>query len=569
MSSDTPAVLFREARTKFLWGFAYAWFVGGFLNFAMLISPIFMIQVYTRVIPSRSYDTLYGLILIGVFGIVIYGLLEFVRSYTYSVMAHGFFKRFNLPAMQASILKSISGHGNDGAQVIRDIGEVKNFINGNNISSLIDAFWALIFLASLLLIHPTYAIVATFFIALMVVLNIVSDYVTKYPVKEANLAQQRHLQEIAGSLRFAEVIEAMGMLPALVRKWRQSQSDMLAFSAEADVKIRIVLAITKSLHKSLQMVTVATGALLVLNNEISTGVLFAGMVLTSQAVGPYSNMVENWQQWMNARLAWTRIKTLIEQEGSARQTMPAPVGDGDLVVENLVYIPEGRDVPVLHGVSFSVSPGEVLGIAGPSGAGKSTLARCLTGIIKPTVGGVYLDGHSTWLWERGSFGKAVGYLPQSLSLLDGTIRQTISRMQDSDPRDVIRAAQQAGVHDMIGRLPHGYDTPVQEGMHMLSGGQSQRLALARALYGEPKLLILDEPNSNLDHVGEQALIAAIESVKARGGIVVMIAHRPSVMAIADKLMVIEDGSVSQFGPRTEVIEMIMPGVRAVTRRPSV
>jgi ATP-binding cassette subfamily C protein len=296
----------------------------------------------------------------------------------------------------------------------------------------------------------------------------------------------------------------------------------------------------------------------VLNHSVSASVLFAGMVLTSQAVSPFAHMIESWRHWVEARHAWGRIRELIESEGSARQSMPAPVGDGDLSVENLVYLPEGRSIPVLRGISFSLSPGEVLGIAGPSGAGKSTLARCLTGIIKPTVGGAFLDGHSTYLWERGSFGKAVGYLPQSLSILDGTIRQTIARMQESDPRDVIRAAQAAGIHELIGRLPHGYDTPIAEGMHMLSGGQMQRLALARALYGDPKLIILDEPNSNLDNTGEQALIAAIRQARARGAIIIMIAHRPSVMAAADKLMILEHGAIKQFGPRTEVIEMIEP-----------
>ncbi|MFM2282468.1 MAG: hypothetical protein RLZZ444_4699 [Pseudomonadota bacterium] len=336
---------------------------------------------------------------------------------------------------------------------------------------------------------------------------------------------------------------------------------MLSYSDAADMRARVILALTKSVQKGLQMATVATGAFLVLAGEISSGVLFAGMVLTSQAVAPYSNMIESWREWVDAAAAWGRVKALLESRDMRRQTMPAPVSDGDLVVENLGYVPEGREIPVLRGISFTLSPGEVLGIAGPSGAGKSTLARCLTGIIKPTVGGVYLDGHSTYLWERESFGKAVGYLPQAISLLDGTIRQSISRMQEGDPRDVIRAAQQAGIHDLIGRLPHGYDTPVRDGQHFLSGGQLQRLALARALYGDPKLLILDEPNSNLDTAGEQALIAAIDAARARGAIVIMIAHRPSVMAVADKLMVIENGVLKQFGPKTEVISMISPDAR--------
>jgi ATP-binding cassette subfamily C protein len=543
--------LLQSARKIFLRGFIYAGIVSFFLNFAMLIGPIFMIQVYQRVIPAKSYDTLYGLIVIGIFGIILYGVLDFIRSWTYSVMAHGFAQRLNLPALQAGVMKSIEGGVNEGGAVIRDINEVRQFV----LSSAISLF-----------IHPVYAMVAAGFIVAMVVMNLITDALTRHAIKEANAAQQRHVQEVANSMRHAEAIEAMGMLPALVRMWRRSQGEMLEYSNTANVRTRVVLAITKSLQKSLQMVTVATGAFLVLSGAINAGVLFAGMVLTSQAVGPFAGMIESWQSWVNAGQAWGRIQKLIKEEGSVRQTMPAPVGDGDLSVENLVYLPDGHDIPVLRGLTFSLSPGEVLGIAGPSGAGKSTLARCLTGIIKPTAGGVYLDGHSTYLWERGSFGRAVGYLPQSLSLIDGTIRQTIARMQDSDPRDVIAAAQLAGIHEMIGKLPHGYDTPVREGLHMLSGGQMQRLALARALYGDPKLLILDEPNSNLDNNGEQALIGAIEVARARGAIVIMIAHRPSVMAVADKIMVMEHGVITQFGPRTEVIEMISPEARAMNDR---
>ncbi|UVC08142.1 type I secretion system permease/ATPase [Rhizobium sp. TH2] len=566
-----PVALLQSARKMFLRGFIYAGAVSFFLNFSMLIGAIFMIQVYDRVLPAQSYDTLYGLMIIGGLGILIYGLLDFVRNWTYTIMAHGFAQKLNLPALQAGVIRSIEGGVHEGGSVIKDIAELRAFISSHSISVPLDAFWSIVFLAALYLIHPVYAAVAVGFILVMIALNFVTDVLTRPAIRAANEAQARHVQEVANSLRHAEAIEAMGMLPALVRTWRRSQAEMLEFSKTADVRSRVVLAISRSLQKSLQMVIIATGAFLVLNHSVTTSVLFAGMVLTSQAVSPFGHMIESWRHWVEAFHAWGRIKKLIETEGSARQSMPAPVADGDLSVENLVYLPEGRNIPVLRGINFSLSPGEVLGIAGPSGAGKSTLARCLTGIIKPTVGGVFLDGHSTYLWERGSFGKAVGYLPQNLSIIDGTIRQTIARMQDSDPRDVIRAAQAAGIHELIGRLPHGYDTPIAEGMHMLSGGQMQRLALARALYGDPKLIILDEPNSNLDNNGEQALIAAVRQARARGAIIIMIAHRPSVMAVADKMMILEHGAIKQFGPRTEVIEMIEPRsqdrqkrIRAVT-----
>jgi ATP-binding cassette subfamily C protein len=555
--------LLQSARKMFLRGFIFAGAVSFFLNFATLIGPIFMIQVYARAIPGKSYDTLYGLMIIGLLGIVIYGLLDYVRTWAYGVMAHGFAQKLNLPALQAGVLKSIEGGVNEGGAVIRDIAELRQFISGHAISTPLDAIWSSVSLTALFFVHPVYVLVAIGFIVVIIVLNIVTDRLTRHALKAANEAQQRHVQEVANSLRHAEAIEAMGMLPALVRMWRRSQTEMLEYSETASARVRVVLSITKAFQKSIQMVTVATGAFLVISDQMSASMLFAGMVLTSQAAMPFAGMVESWNSWVKAAQSWGRIKTLIETEGTVRQTMPAPVGNGDLSVENLVYLPEGRDIPVLRGITFSLSPGEVLGIAGPSGAGKSTLARCLTGIVKPTVGGVYLDGHSTYLWERGSFGKAVGYLPQSLSIIDGTIRQTIARMQESDPRDVILAAQRAGIHDMIGRLPFGYDTPVREGMHMLSGGQMQRLALARALYGDPKLLILDEPNSNLDSFGEQALIAAVEQARDRGAIVIMIAHRPSVMAVADKMMVLEFGAVTQFGPRKDVIGIISPEARTV------
>lgn len=558
--------LLQSARKMFLRGFVFAGVVSFFLTFATLTGSIFMIQVYDRVIPTKSHDTLYGLLIIAILAVVIYGLLDFVRNWTYAVMAHGFAQRLNLPALQAGVIRSIQGGVMEGGAVIRDIAELRSFISSQAISMPIDAFWSIIFLLALYIIHPVYAAVAIAFIVVMIGLNFVTDALTRPAIRAANEAQQRHVQEVANSLRHAEAIEAMGMLPALVRMWRRSQSEMLEYSETASVRSRVVVAISKSFNKSLQMVTVATGAFLVLDNAVSTSVLFGAMVLTSQAVSPFASLVENWRHWIEAFGAWGRIKRLIEAEGSVRQTMPAPVADGNLKVENLVYLPEGRTIPVLRGINFELRPGEVLGVAGPSGAGKSTLARCLTGIIKPTVGGVYLDGHSTYLWERGSFGKAVGYLPQSLSIIDGTVRQTIARMQDSDPRDVIRASRAAGIHDLIGRLPHGYDTPIQEGMHMLSGGQKQRLALARALYGDPKLLILDEPNSNLDGEGEIALVDAIQQAKARGAIVIMIAHRPSVMSIADKMLVIENGMVSQYGTRTDVMGALEGNSVAERRR---
>lgn len=556
MPNNHAELKLQEARKLMLRGFLYAAFISTFVNLCMLIGPLFMIEVYHRVIPARSVDTLYGLIIIGVLGVVIYGFLEYSRSLTYHIMAQGFAQKLNLLVVQAGTIQSLRDGRNAGVQALRDLMDLRYFISSNAINLPLDALWSLLFVGVLFLLHPVYGFVAIGIILLMIAINIVTNFLTRQPLTDANRAQARHVEEVGSSLRHAEVIEAMGMLPALVRSWRGSQDVMLDLADTANIRSRALISLTKSIQKSLQMITVATGAFLVLAGEVNAGVMFAAMILTSQAVSPYSSLIETWRQWVSAMESWRRIKTMLATEGASRQTMPVAAGSGDFIVDDLTYFPAAVDTPILQKLSFRVSPGEILGIVGPSGAGKSTLARCLVGVVKPTSGGVYLDGNSTWLWERSSFGRAVGYLPQNISMLDGTIRQTISRMEVGDPAEVIKAARSADIHDLIGRLPFGYETPIREGLHLLSGGQLQRLALARALYGDPKLIILDEPNSNLDHIGEQALIRAIEAAKARGAIVVMIAHRPSVMTSADKMLVLVNGQVSQFGPRNEVMNLV-------------
>jgi ATP-binding cassette, subfamily C, bacterial len=556
MHESDVKIRLQSARKLMVRGFLYAAFISSFVNLLMLIGPLFMIEVYHRVIPARSEDTLYGLIIIAIFGIAIYGILEFVRSLTYHIMAQGFAERLNLMVIQAGVTRSLAGADKNGIEALQDLGELRQFISSSAISLPLDAFWSLIFVAALFVLHPVYGFVALGLIVLMLMMNIAADILTKQPLKAANRSQVDYMQKIGSSLRHAEVIEAMGMLPSLVRNWRSSQAVMLDYLNTANVRSRALVSITKTISKSVTMVVVATGAFLVLSGQVNGGIMFAALVLTSQALSPYSSLVETWRDWVSAFESWRRIKHTLEVGTPSRQSMPVEARSGDLEVEDLTYLPDGMDVPVIYDVSFSVSSGEILGIVGPSGAGKSTLARCLVGVIKPTSGGVYLDGHNTWLWERSSFGRSVGYLPQNLSMLDGSIKQTISRTQDADPSEVIKAAREADIHDLIGRLPYGYETPIREGLHLLSGGQLQRLALARALFGDPQLLILDEPNSNLDHIGEQALVRAITRARDRGATVVMIAHRPSVMATADKMLVLVDGQVSQFGSRSEIIDMV-------------
>ncbi|HEY5796990.1 MAG TPA: ATP-binding cassette domain-containing protein, partial [Bosea sp. (in: a-proteobacteria)] len=336
----------------------------------------------------------------------------------------------------------------------------------------------------------------------------------------------------------------------------------LAMIEHLDVGTRrgkFIAALTRSSRMTMQLAIYATGAVLIIRNEVTAGTLMAASILLGRLLAPFDSMIADWRQWVLAATAWNRVKELLQSRTSQRQTVPTPPTQGELVVDRVVFAPSGSEQTVIKSVSFSLQPGEVLGVVGPSGAGKSTLARLMVGVLKPNVGGIYLDGHNVYLWERGSFGAMVGYLPQSVSLLNGTIAENIARLRKPDPHGILEAARIAGVHELIGRLPLGYDTQVSDGDFKLSGGQRQRIGLARALYGMPRLIVLDEPNANLDAEGEQSLIRAIAAARESGAIVVLIAHRPSVMQVVDKILVLREGRVQQFGPRSAIAGMITPG----------
>jgi ATP-binding cassette subfamily C protein len=364
-------------------------------------------------------------------------------------------------------------------------------------------------------------------------------------------------------MRHVEVIEAMGMLPALAQRWRPVQHRMLALLDRGNAHGKAISSAARSVRFAMQIATLATGAALVIEHAITPGALIAASVLMARLLMPFEQLVESWRRWASAHAAYGRIRDALAHGQGGRHSVALPRPEGHLVVDQLVHMLADRDRPLLKGISFTLAPGEVLGIIGPSAAGKSTLARLLVGLMPPTAGRVYLDGHCVYQWERAGFGANVGYLPQNVSLLSGTIRDNIARMADVDARLVIEAAREAGVHEMIGRLPFGYETPIGEHAQTLSGGQCQRIALARALFGNPRLLVLDEPNASLDFEGEQALLRAIRNAAQRGAAVVLIAHRPSIMSVSDKLLVLNDGCMEQFGARADILKTITPRPQVV------
>jgi ATP-binding cassette subfamily C protein len=562
-ASSEAKDLIHQGRKAFASGLMYAAILSAVINVLQLTVPLFMLQVHDRVVNSQSTDTLIMLIVVAAMALTIYCILDYVRALTYQVMASKLVRKLNLPVLQAAISASVTQGVSQSGQAIRDLNDIRSFVVGNAISVPLEAFWAPIFLGVLFALHWLYGLVALISAIIIVSFSLLSDFLTRRATKRANESAVRNIGEISSSLRHAEAIEAMGMLPALASRWRRNQlhtQDLLDVTTR---RSRALASVTRTCRYLMQVAVLSVGAVLVINQEASAGSMVASSIIMGRMLLPFDSMVDGWRQWVLAIGAWKNVQDLLENQAPKRETKPTPRTQGELTVDRLVYAPAGSDVPVLKGLSFNLSPGEVLGIVGPSAAGKSTLARLLIGVTKPTTGGIYLDGNNVYLWERGSFGDMVGYLPQSVSLLDGTIRDNIARMRESDPRLVLEAARLADVHEMIGRLPLGYDTYVGDGGYALSGGQRQRIGLARALYGKPRLVVLDEPNANLDTDGERALIRAIEALRADGAIVVLIAHRPSIMQAADKIMVLQEGRISQFGPRNAIAGMITPGEKAV------
>jgi len=551
-----PFRLVREARITFATGLAAAGLLSGFITLLQMVVPLFMLQVHDRVLNSQSLDTLTMLVIIACGGLALFAILEFIRSQIFQVMGSELVRRLNLTAIEAGVKSSLEKGGSMASEVLRDLNDLRTFITSNAISAPLEAMWVPLFLLVLFALHPLFGLLAVISAVILIGLNLLSDMLTRPLLKEANTANLQNVATIASTLRHAETIEAMGLMPALTRRWRKGQLHATELMAMGSRRGKAIHALTRSMRFGMQVAVLALGADLVIKGEITAGTMIAASILTGRLLTPFDNMTENWRQWVFALTAWNRVRDVLENHSSLRQTVPTPPSQGALKVDKLVYAPPNAPVPVIKGISFTLEPGDVLGIVGPSAAGKSTLARLLVGVLQPTTGGVFLDGHNVYLWERASFGAMVGYLAQSVSLLDGTVRDNISRMYDADPQMVIDAARSAGVHEMIGRMPLGYDTPVGDNRYTLSGGQKQRVALARALFGQPRLLVLDEPNANLDTEGEVALLRAVAQAKADNAIVIMIAHRPAIMEAADKILVLEDGRIGQFGDRTDVVSNI-------------
>jgi ATP-binding cassette subfamily C protein len=535
--------LLGSLRRELIRAFVFAGIVTLFVNLGLLFVPIYDMILYDRVLQSKNMDTI-TMLTIGVsVAMVIYGALEFCRSSIFVVMADRLARRLNLPALEAAMQKSLEGSSSVAAQAMRDLNELRLFVSGTAAAVPLDLIWSPALLAVLFLLHPAYGLYGLLCAGFLFLLSLITDLSTRDDLVRANGATAKSLNDLSAALRNTELLDGMGMLPTVARRWSQRQQRTLDDLKRASRRNKALATTAKAARLAMQGGIIALGTILVLRYEATPGSMMGSNLLVAKLLLPFEQLVSGWRQWTSALAAWGRVRDLVSvARGKSGHTMPDRV-EGRLVLDHVSFTPSGATRRILDDVSLAVEPGEAIGIVGPSGSGKSTLARLMVGMFPPTTGAIRLDGIVTSEWDRVALARHAGYLPQAISLLDGTILDNIARMQESEPALVIAAATQAGVHDVIGRLPEGYSTWIGGAGYALSGGQQQRVALARALFGSPKLLVLDEPNSNLDHIGEQSLVDTIEAAKRAGAAIVIVTHRPTILASVDRIVMIKQGRV--------------------------
>jgi ATP-binding cassette, subfamily C, bacterial exporter for protease/lipase len=533
------------------------WTVGTFSaisNLLMLVPSLYMLQVYDRVLQSRNELTLGMLTLLMLGAYLLLAGLELIRSFVLVRVGAKFDMTLNKRVYTAAFEQNLKRTtGANAGQALSDLTNLRQFLTGNGLFAFFDAPWFPVYLIVIFFFEPSLGVFALVGTAVLIVLAIVNEKLTKKPLSEANSMAVMSTTLATNNLRNAEVIESMGMLPNLMQRWFKTHGKFLMLQAEASEKAGKVAAATKFVQLSLQSLVLGFGALLVLENKITSGMMIAASILVGRALAPVQQLIAVWKSWSSTRSAYERLSKLLEENPAREAGMELPTPRGFLTVEGVTAAPPGSKLPVVKGLSFGIAAGDVLGVIGPSGSGKSTLARLLVGVWPSLMGKVRLDAADIYQWNKDQLGPHIGYLPQDIELFAGTVSENIARFGEVDPEKVVLAAKRAGVHEMILHMPNGYDTILGDGGAGLSGGQKQRIGLARAMYGDPALIVLDEPNSNLDDLGEQALVQAVLDLRQRGKAIVLITHRTSVLGATNKLLLLRDGAAQMFGPTNEVI----------------
>jgi PrtD family type I secretion system ABC transporter len=534
------------------------------MNLLMLASPVYMLQIYDRVLTTGHLETLTLLTVIVATALLVMCGLDFARMGITVRVGCWLNDRLGPVILGSSVRARLHGDAS-GAQPLRDLSQMQSFIGAQGLTAFFDIPWVPVFVVLSWFLHPLFGMVALVAAILLFVLSIGNELVTRPPTLAANIAQLAATQQADAAIRNAEVVRAMGMLPALIERWRESNAASVAALRTASERGGLIVACTKFIRIFVQVAILGLGALLVLRGEVSPGAMIAASILLGRALAPVELAMGAWRNFTSTRIAYARLKKHLQTYAPEADRTRLPAPNGRMSVDKLTFVAPGSGLLILRQVSFAVEPGEVVAVLGPSAAGKSTLCRFLVGLVTPTSGTVRLDGSELAHWDPDQLGRFVGYLPQDVELFAGSVRDNVARMGKADDNSIVEAAVLARAHEMIAHMPNGYETQIGDSGARLSAGQRQRIGLARAVYGGPRLIVLDEPNANLDQAGEAALAAAVGDLKARGAALVIVGHRPSTLARADKILWLKDGRVELFGPRDEVLQKLREAAAALER----
>ena len=550
----------RSGLSEVLWSFRKEFMVVGLfsmvVNLLMLTPTIYMLQVFDRVMMSQSHLTL---LMVSILALVLFGFMafaEWARSIMLVRIGVKLDQSLSQRVFQASFLSYLNPTETAPARAFTDLTQLRQFMTGNGVFAFFDVPWIPIYLAVLFLLHPFLGIAAIFFAMIQGAIAFWGNGITQQAQSASSKAQADTQNYLQSKLRNVEVLSSMGMLGSLYRRWLAKQHQALLLSGSIQQRSGVVSAVSKFIRYAQQSLNLGIAAWLVIRGELSPGAMIAANVMMTRALAPIDLLVTTWPQFLTAKEAYRRLQVLLGFQHIGRDQVLAQAPLGNLSIDSLIVRVPGRDKPLLDNVTFSALPGTVTVVLGPSGSGKSTLARAMLGIWPQFEGSILLDDQAVERITRESLGKHLGYLPQDIELFDGTIAENIARIGEVDSDLVIQAADAAGLHQMILRFPNGYDSRVGQGGSFLSGGQRQRIGLARALYGSPTLVVLDEPNANLDDEGENALLKSVELLKSQGKTVVLISHRPGVIKVADRLVILQDGKLIANGPRDGVLNAI-------------
>ncbi len=548
------------------------WTVGLFSMFAnllMLTGPMYMLQVYDRVLGSRSYETLVALSLLVAFLYGIMGILDYARGRIMARAGARFQASLDRRVFDAVVRKSAVAPDMRSQTGLADLEAVQRFMTSPVLMAMFDLPWTPIFIAGIFMFHPMLGWLAVGGGTLLILIALANQFLSRTPQLKAGYAGQV-ATNMSDQLRTeAEMVQAMGMRDASFDRWQKARSVALEEQMRATDVGGGFTAMTKSMRLFLQSAMLGLGAYLVLQNQMTPGAMIAGSILLGRALAPIEQMLTQWPVVQRGVKGWNALAELLSTVGVEGRKTALPKPKARLVAKSLTVVPPGEKTAALRSLDFDLPPGKAMGVIGPSGAGKSTLARCLTGVWRPAGGTIRLDAAALDQYEPAVLGQHIGYLPQRVQLFDGTIAENIARLStDPDATKVVAAAKKAAAHEMILELPEGYDTRISASQQRLSGGQIQRIGLARALYDDPVILVLDEPNSNLDNIGTQALNQAIRQLKSEGRSVIIMAHRPAAIQECDLLLVIENGIRSAFGPKDEVLRSTVKNHQEIARAPA-